>query len=297
MGQNGQGVTVDSLLLDTSPVALSIADNGIDSLPELNLVGELPEGGRYSYTLPLVSGMTYNFQARNNISPDYVAVIDSTTHQLLWANLAASEILAAVGMASEGVINSFTDREVSLIFQDNPATEATEFDFDIYVTPTPTPVSEEVFRFARLTTGSYFYTSDINEKNFIVENLLDFRFEGSVFRVDNQVRDGWLPVHRFADTQTGAYFYTSNHAEFLSVSENPSFRDEGIAFYAPPSSEEGELPVYRMQNPRTHGYLFTTNPAEKAYALLDGWDDQGIAFYSASENENAGINTNPDVLI
>jgi hypothetical protein len=135
--------------------------------------------------------------------------------------------------------------------------------------------SAPVFRFAKISTGAYFYTADATEAEQINQSFPDFRYEGVAFQ---HLTSGGLPVYRFAKLDTGGYFYTASEAERAQVIAqfSSTFRFEGVSFYAVAS---GGQVVYRLSNANNGAYLYTTSADEYAYAgSLPGWSREGPAF-------------------
>jgi hypothetical protein len=133
-----------------------------------------------------------------------------------------------------------------------------------------------VYRFAKISSGAYFYTASAAEAEQINQSYPDFRYEGVAYQ--HIASGGGLPVYRFAKLDTGGYFYTANEEEKAYVQSQlaASFRFEGISYYA---SATGGQTVYRLSNSNNGGYLFTTSAEEYAYAgSLPGWRQEGPAF-------------------
>ncbi len=135
--------------------------------------------------------------------------------------------------------------------------------------------AEPVFRFAKISNGAYFYTSNAVEAETINATYPDFRYEGVAYQ--HVTGGGGVPVYRFAKYD-GGYFYTANEVEkdYVIASLASTFRFEGVGFYGVAS---GGSPVYRLANLSNGGYLFTASAAEYAYASsLPGWRPEGVAF-------------------
>ncbi len=164
----------------------------------------------------------------------------------------------------------FSDRRISLP------------EFALGTPVTPDAVGTQVYRFAKLDNGQYFYTGNAAERDQINAGFPNFRFEGAVYNAqDNWVTD-YNPVYRFANLSNGGYFYTASAAERDSVfSSYPNFRYEGATFFVPDAPSADTIPVFRLANLLTGGYLFTTSQAERSFAVsLGNWRDEGVAFNS-----------------
>ena len=110
-----------------------------------------------------------------------------------------------------------------------------------YVIP-PDPTSEnvhQVYRMFNSVTVSHLYTTDENERDYILDNLPDFELERSEFYAyETQVEDS-IPIYRFYEPNLGVHFYTSSEFEKQSVETNLSnYEYEGIAYYALPTEED-----------------------------------------------------------
>jgi Repeat of unknown function (DUF5648) len=146
---------------------------------------------------------------------------------------------------------------------------------------------EPVFRFAKISTGAYFYTANATEAEEINKSYPDFRYEGVAFQ-HVTATGGGIPVYRFAKLDSGGYFYTANEVEknFVESTLSATFRFEGISFYAVSS---GGQPVYRLSNSNNGAYLYTTSPEEYNYAgSLTGWRQEGTAFNAPSGLQISG---------
>lgn len=146
----------------------------------------------------------------------------------------------------------------------------------------PDAVGTQVYRFAKLDNGQYFYTGSQAERDLINASYPNFRYEGPVYNAQDNWVAGYNPVYRFANLSNGGYFYTSSAAERDSVFTNyPNFRYEGASFFVPASPGTDTIPVFRLANLQTGGYLFTNSAAERSYAVsLGNWRDEGVAFHA-----------------
>jgi Repeat of unknown function (DUF5648) len=137
-----------------------------------------------------------------------------------------------------------------------------------------------VFRYAKISSGAYFYTGSPAEAEYINSSLPDFRYEGVAFQ---QVTGGTgVPVYRFAKLDSGGYFYTASEIEKNQVISlySARFRFEGEAFRV---ESTGGQPTYRLANANNGAYLYTTSLDEYNYAgTLAGWRKEGAAFNVSS---------------
>ncbi len=144
----------------------------------------------------------------------------------------------------------------------------------------PDVIGTQVYRFAKLDNGQYFYSGNAAERDQIIATFANFRYEGPVYNAQDNWVSGYLPVYRFANLSNGGYFYTASAAERDAVfSGYPNFRYEGASFFVPASASSSTIPVFRLANLDTGGYLFTASAAERSFALKLGfWRDEGVAF-------------------
>ena len=137
---------------------------------------------------------------------------------------------------------------------------------------------DPIYRFAKISSGAYFYTGSQWEADNIRDTLTDFRYEGIAFYQSDQASGS--PVYRFANTANGGYFYTASAWERDNTIANyPHMRYEGSTFSVAPAGDPNAAPVYRLANLDNGAYLYTTNPAERDAAVALGfWRDEGSTF-------------------
>lgn len=142
----------------------------------------------------------------------------------------------------------------------------------------------DVYRFAKLSNGSYFYTGNAGERDLIIAGYPDFRYEGVAFQ--QYLGAGGTPVYRFANLNTGTYFYTANAAERdLVRGTRPDMRYEGTTFSVALPTSPAAQAVYRLANLTNGAYLYTSSTDERDYALSLGiWRNENIAFYTPSRD-------------
>ena len=300
------------------PIPLALSSDGDRASPDLVLRGTLPAAGSYSYRLSLDASLEYHFRSvpgDDGVS-ELAMLVDPASGKVYWTNAAEGLALGlspeAAAAVTDAAIQTSVDTSLVLlvsgaaagkdgvdpflleVFADTPAPVApvpTPPPSEPTAAPPPpaepplapaAPTANEIFRFVKISSGMYFYTASVAERELIATNYPEFRLEGPVFVGDDVARDGWAPVYRFANIVNGGYFYTASEAERASILQSkPQLRPEGISFWVPGEASASTMPVYRLMNLDTGGYLFTTNPAEKLYALLQGgWRDEGVAFNS-----------------
>ena len=140
-----------------------------------------------------------------------------------------------------------------------------------------------VYRFFNTITGAHFFTSNEAEKNSVLANLPQFRYEGNSF--DSNAAEGAsgsTPVYRLYNLATNVHFYTANKSERDSLITSGNFRDEGISYYAYNDGSVSETtPLYRFYNTATGTHFYTDNEAEKGNIIATNaaFNFEGIAYY------------------
>ena len=156
---------------------------------------------------------------------------------------------------------------------------------------------DPIYRFAKISSGAYFYTGSQAEAGYIRANLPDFRDEGIAFYQSDEASG--VPVYRFANTTNGGYFYTASTWERDNTIANyPHMRYEGSTFSVAPASDSSASPVYRLANLQNGAYLYTTNSAERNAAIALGfWRDEGFTFSARTTSQGGSSGTPGDYLV
>ena len=101
---------------------------------------------------------------------------------------------------------------------------------------------DPIYRFAKISSGAYFYTGSQWEADYIRDAMPDFRYEGIAFYQSDQASG--TPVYRFANTANGGYFYTASAWERDNTIANyPHMRYEGSTFSVAPAGDPNAAPV------------------------------------------------------
>ena len=129
-------------------------------------------------------------------------------------------------------------------------------------------------------SSEHFYTSDINEKNALLQNSQN-TFEGIAFYAlpSSETTNSSFPVYRLSGP-TGHIFTASSSEKdrFLSL----GFSYEGVAFNTPsglvntPNSAVGRMHAYRLASGDRHFY--TASLAERDSLLRQSWIYENILF-------------------
>ena len=146
----------------------------------------------------------------------------------------------------------------------------------------------KVHRFFNPETGGHFYTASEVERDFAINNLDNYNYEGAFFASATETNDALeqtKPVYRFFNSNTGAHLYTMSEVERDNISENLThYNFEGIAYYSYESDRPGAIPLYRFYNPVADIHFYTPSAVERDAVLATLPDYQlesngGIAFY------------------
>ena len=138
----------------------------------------------------------------------------------------------------------------------------------------------DVYRFAKISNGAYFYTGSAGERDIVLASYPDFRYEGVAFQ--QIVGAPGTQVFRFANLVTGGYFYTASPEERDFVrGTRPDMRYEGTTFSVATPASPGAVAIYRLANLGNGAYLYTSNASERDFAVgLGSWRFEGTAFYA-----------------
>jgi V8-like Glu-specific endopeptidase len=96
------------------------------------------------------------------------------------------------------------------------------------------PISRSpVYRFFNTVAGGHFFTVSETERDNVLANYRQFRYEGTGFFAYAQQVSGSVPVYRFFNTVAGGHFFTVSETERDYVINNlKQFIYEGVRFYA-----------------------------------------------------------------
>ena len=97
--------------------------------------------------------------------------------------------------------------------------------------------AKPVFSFFNQDTQAHLYTIELRERDYILDNLDNYSFEGTAYYAfaDELEAIDTVPVYRLLNNQTGSHLFTSDRSEFDYVKDNLSHfaveADNGIAFH------------------------------------------------------------------
>jgi photosystem II stability/assembly factor-like uncharacterized protein len=123
-----------------------------------------------------------------------------------------------------------------------------------------------VYRFYRPSTGTHFYTADVNEKHYIINNLSHiYTFEGVGYVYDDYYAN--QPLYRFFRPSTGTHFFTADESEKNNVIATLGglFTYEGPVYSisgTPPAGVPYST-VYRFYRPKSGTHFYTADTAER----------------------------------
>ena len=280
------------MLAGLEPIPLGVQADGNGTTPDISLIGTIYSAGAYAYRFDLSAGIDYRFSTI--LSPgdglgDW-AVLTNSKGQVYWVNELAQATLDVKVDSTAPILLPHAET-LTLVVSNLLQGVANPFHIDIHADPHPY-TDNPVYRFNLVGNGTYFYTVNEAEKNFVLENFAESaRFEGVAFYGEDEARDGYIPVYRFV--RDGSFFYTASEDEKASLLQtHPEYGFDGVGFYVPAQEGATTDPVYRLSNPETGNYLFTASAAEKLYALLQGgWQDEGIVFQALQQPAPAPAET------
>ena len=143
-------------------------------------------------------------------------------------------------------------------------------------------LDEIMYRFYNPEFGIHLYTTDINERDFIVDQLDSYTFEGAVYKTEDPTGSAdSTDVYRF-NVAGGGYFYTAEEVEKDYIVENlDNYTLESSSFAAAKEETTSTVPVYRFYEPSIGTHFFTSNQVEANYVIenLTNYNFEGIAYY------------------
>ena len=154
-----------------------------------------------------------------------------------------------------------------------------------------------VYRFFNTNLGVHFYTASETERDFVLNNLPQYRFEDASYISALQDTDPLTgdekPVYRFFNINTGVHLYSASEVEKQFILDNLSaiYRFEDVAYYAFDSATEHTAPVYRFYNTLLDTHFYTPSAAERDFVIenlpqyrQEGIGGVGFHVYEFTEN-------------
>ena len=142
---------------------------------------------------------------------------------------------------------------------------------------------EIVYRFFDPTAGGHLYTTDVIERDFIVDHLDNYNFEGASYKAADPLTGTPVSVYRFFNPSTGVHLYTTDAVEKDFIIDNlDNFSFEGEKFSAYQEGIGSTVPIYRFYEPSLGVHFYTPNEGEKDFVEenLSNYDYEGIAYYA-----------------
>lgn len=146
----------------------------------------------------------------------------------------------------------------------------------------------EMHRVYNYGNGEHFYTKDLGEKNYLVQN--GWKYEGIAW---NAPENG-IAVYRVYNPVSGEHHYTKDIGERNWLINEHKWIGEGIGWYSAP---DNGVPIYRLYDPTAKNagsHHYTKSEAERDYLVSLHWKYEGIAWYGNKEDggNNNGNNGN-----
>ena len=144
-------------------------------------------------------------------------------------------------------------------------------------------LGDTVYRFFMPSQGGHFYTTDETEKNYVIDNLSNYQYEGESYQAVHPQVESAEEVYRFFNPQTGFHLYTTDEREKEYITNYlDHFTPEGIVFHAYPTQISGSIPIYRFYEPILGTHFYTEDEAEMISVRenLTNYNYEGIAYYA-----------------
>lgn len=173
-------------------------------------------------------------------------------------------------------VNVHVDREGEVSSFDNGSINIADDVANGLVGKQDSSDTESIHRLYNPNSGEHFYTSNTEERDYLVN--VGWRSEGV----------GWVaptismaPVYRLYNPNAGDHHYTLDSNERNDL-QKYGWRYEGISFY---SDEFQTIPLYRQYNPNAvaGAHNFTTDKYENDYLISVGWHPEKIGWYALSK--------------
>ena len=143
------------------------------------------------------------------------------------------------------------------------------------------PLTTPVYRFFNTQAGGHFFTTSTEERDYVINNLSQYNYEGVGMDASSTAGDDLLGVHRFFNTQAGGHFFTTSIEERDYVIDNLSqYNYEGIGFYAYGAETNLGADIYRFFNTQAGGHFFTSSIEERDFVIdnVSQYNYEGIGF-------------------
>lgn len=180
-------------------------------------------------------------------------------------------------------LGSYTWEELggsSTIFDENLAL----INFAAEILEAQDPITGEiVYRFFAPSGGKHLYTTDTNERDYIINHLHNYSFEQASYKAADPLTGDSVPVYRFLNSDTSVHLYTTDENEKEYIIDNlDHFVFEGEKFLAYQEDIGQTIPIYRFYEPNLGVHFYTPSEAEKDFVEtnLPNYSYEGIAYYA-----------------
>lgn len=154
---------------------------------------------------------------------------------------------------------------------------------DKWLNAATTSSRRPIYRFYNAKTGAHFFTADTAERDYVIQTLPGFAYEGTAFYAYSADTTGQNPVYRFYNRATAAHFYTIDVSERNYVQSSlPTYQYEGAAWAAQIAAATGTSPIYRFYNREIDTHFYTISSAERDFIIANnpGYQYEGAKYYA-----------------
>ena len=142
-----------------------------------------------------------------------------------------------------------------------------------------------VYRFFDTRNGTQFMTSNVTERDGVINTRPDLKYEGlGLGSVKDATQDtAASPVYRFFDKLYGTHFFTTSATEAASVAATrPDMTQEAATVYEHMTQQAGDTTVYRFFDSHNGTHFYTSSQTEYAGLIQNRPDmvSEGVAFYA-----------------
>ncbi|HET6350529.1 MAG TPA: hypothetical protein VFG89_00145 [Coriobacteriia bacterium] len=153
--------------------------------------------------------------------------------------------------------------------------------------PLSNPRYRPIFRFKKLSSGSYLYTASVSERYKLQLSPKSWRYDGTCFSSDSSATtETTRPVYRFYNYTTKKYSFTTSESlrkSRTTAKAAKTWKYSGVAFLVGKGDSAGAVKVYRFRSKKS-GHVFLTKSdatvakyRTKAKAKI--WKYEGVAYY------------------
>lgn len=121
-----------------------------------------------------------------------------------------------------------------------------------------------VYRFYNASTGAHFYITGTSERDYVIQNFPEFKYENVAFYAFKDSSSNKDPIFRFYNATSRAHFYAGDVAtRDYVIAQLREFRYEGISWYAQRAAGNEASPIFRFYNARTGAHFYTISAEER----------------------------------